>query len=596
MLDIEDYLGKIADEQDTTVDEILSRPTTFRFYIDPGFGSDVTEIKTMPLDTAIDEFLGSIQNLRTVLGSGDELEIATAREKFEGMAKMFSGGIKIRGVKVDNPEAQNIFNGQYDTEEGLGRDSALLGARNFFDIDKQMNMPVIRSEQLAPTTVERRAPESTVTRTPSPSGRTTPTPAKTPAYAIFQFSNDPTEKAIRADTGFNIFNVASGSEDAYKAMAARFGAQLAADAASGEYLSRVTMRDDGNVSPETIAAYDKGVEKFNTDIIQDTASASEARKAMAETLANALKLSGLELPRGASGIAAKAESLYRDIKDAEEAGRPLSDAAINAKIWDFIKYATGYNDATGFADLSYNSLKNNGGYQSKAMSEAYARVSGAYKGELKGSNSKFVDNGVNALWEAGLLFANAAKGKTSLSVPSAGAQRTVTWLINPANPSRGVTTSIITAPTSLAAGSGAPSILPYQAVTAAEGSSQAKLPDANAIRSNPAYANADPAVSNLLVKMSALGGAPYTIIKNFGDDAMQPVVGEANKFQGQLGSNLFAVNTRRSGMQQEDVSWQGPSSMATKNYAIGTLMLTNVLGKERARPLVNGSFVPFKTQ
>jgi hypothetical protein len=96
--------------------------------------------------------------------------------------------------------------------------------------------------------------------------------------------------------------------------------------------------------------------------------------------------------------------------------------------------------------------------------------------------------------------------------------------------------------------------------------------------------------------MSALGGTPYTIIKNFGDDAMQPVVNEANKWQGQLGSNLFSVNTKRSGMQQEDVSWQGPSSMATKNYAIGTLMLTNVLGKERARPLVNGSFVPFKTQ
>jgi hypothetical protein len=579
MLDIEDYLGKIADEQDTTVDEILSRPTTFRFYIDPGFGSDVTEIKTMPLDTAIDEFLGSIQNLRTVLGSGDELEIATAREKFEGMAKMFSGGIKIRGVKVDNPEAQNIFNGQYDTEEGLGRDSALLGARNFFDIDKQMNMPVIRSEQLAPTTVERRAPESTVTRTPSPSGRTTPPPTSYPAFPVYYgFEN----KYVKADTSTNFFEMINKNDQSYVEAGANYTADEA-DNTTAAGIARALMRDGGQaLQPDEIAAVTSTVDNVNKEIIKSP----QMREAIVETIVETIEAAGVPIDQDYSGLASAFEKVFNAAK------RGATDSEIQGMINRIIfgDRGAGWPGAFKFGNMSdVNSSvakDSTGGLQAQNLAQSKPKFyGGSIVWGLTRSASRLIDNAIQMLYDLGLLYAAAGKDKTEYNV----GPYTVTWFYNPLDPNQPRHQSVMTMPSAIDQSSSGGTAPP---TTRAQAQNPASAPLPNA--------GVDPAMGGVLVKLKKIfGPRQYGVLSNAIGGVSAPIVREAKKNYDSVSPdsnglrNLRGINNARPG-DDEATKWTEQSGEMVSKVFGDQLLLGMIFGKRRDRQSFrNGRLQPF---
>ena len=447
-----------------------------------------------------------------------------------------------------------------------------------------MDKPIERIERETPSYVKMGPPESSVTRTPSGSGRTTPPPTSYPAFPVYY---TPEDKYVKADTSTNFFEMINKNDQSYSKAGANYTADRA-DNTTAAGIARALMRDGGGaLQPDEIRAVTSTVDNLNKEIIKSP----QMREAIVESIIETIVAAGVPIKQDYSGLASALEKVFNT------ASRPgVTDSEIQGMINRII-----YGDRTAspqpwpgafnFGNMaSVNALMASDSPTGLQAQNLASSTPGPYGGRIAWgstrSSSRLLDNAIQMIYDLGLLYAAAGKGKTEYNV----GPYTVTWFYNPLDPNQPRHQSVMTMPSSIDQSSAGGTTAPPTTKGQAENPASAPSP----------RAGVEPAMGGVMVKLQKIfGPRQYGVLSNAINAISAPIVREAKKNYDSVAAdsnglrNLRGITNARPG-DDEATKWtQQSGEMVSKVFA-DQLLLGMIFGKRRDRQSYrNGRFQPF---
>lgn len=396
-----------TDRMGADAPNILDTPIRFEYkdWTKDGIDSE----STMTLREALSDFQQATRIYQEVLSTPGATaeQINMARRQMQQTAQVLSGAYYIQ-YPGDSSESQYL---------PTSRDVTMLGKVTDLLIPiPQTTARIPGQRQTVALEREVKAPDLTITR---PSGANPPPTNKvTTFYPLFYRGGDPNDARnyIKADLGFNIMEATRLSDNTYSTLVTNLS-----PAKSLSYVETIIARagaDDGGVFPPYESATDGLIKTFNQEIIKDTPESKAMRGEMAKWMHKVMYNLGLDVVTDENGFAADLENVYVAVKQ-----NPNVD--VNALVQQLVnKYAPAMASQFNKTPIGLN----------------IRSVGGEF---FEGRTPAAIAQGKGMIRDAGLLFAAAARGQTSIK-GSYGNQLQVTWL--PEFTSDDTQQSIVTAP------------------------------------------------------------------------------------------------------------------------------------------------------
>ena len=521
----------------------------------------------------IDDFIAAYEEYKTQKNSGNEAAAEAAKQKLSEAAKPLSHIISIPGLGTYRPEGDEIR-----------KLVALRNVDQMLQAPAQIDMSVAGRTTASPSMEKKEAPKLAVSNPPG--GSKTKTAQHAPIFPIYEVSPG---KNILIDSGTNLFGeIVNGGKEAFDAHATSLmpGQSVFYNQNT---LGRVMLNDDGTLNTEQAQAIDNTIQKFNQEAIKPVEGA-DIRKRLVDIFYDAMRAVGLHKSLDAVGVFDRLEKIRSDVQAAKDAGKP--DAEINriaqAGIQSFMSQLFDRTQQLMFNQkkiaqtirASYSDPQGN-------IIDSYRgsiNVTGETKPEWLAKNTFYLfDQMYFSAVELAQLFAAAGLGATSYTNPTNN--KSVTWLINPADQNVAkVAHSVITIPTSAKIGANAQSPMQYQ--------------DAKDLESKVQKIGApvDPAHHAVLIQIDGIAGdvlgatattkGLYELIGGQADD----IVNEASKEYGKLqtntvdgGKNAAVGNSRREPSRNSALDFDSRSKEVIRQNAVSNIILGNVFGADRIR-------------
>lgn len=535
--------------------DFLNQPAEFVYLNE----NNMKVTKTMPLNVALEELESASTAYKLAAASGDAAQANAAKQRLAEAARPFGSGV----IRI-----------AYDKNDVVSypaslQEMSMRSVQYMFARPPVLDMSLQRDITVTPATRVAEAAKDVVVAPPSTGSNRPPQPIGSYAYPLYL---DPgTQKYIRADAGFNVFDRIGTSEQAYVRTGTEFQTKDSASRQASDMMMRAMFVDGGGqISKDAtkLAAANDAINKFNEKLKDPSPEGRKLRQAASNVLYNMTGKIGFQINAGESGVSAAFENIFL------VASKPgATDAEIQKAIDDAMAVWRGPGDAVNQQRMA----KTVAGKQSIDLAAA---GNAQYKAAIPNSSTKLYDNIQQAWYELALLFAALGKKGTGYTIPHA--YTTLKMAYNSADPSAGGFGSPLTLPSSMTGEQKA--VLNYQ--TAKTGSA--------------ANADTDPAYAGFMMNSSNIFGSDYgTLSAGMEKSADQVVKAAKDNYQDLTkGTN----NLKATSQQREDVDlnapWHSTTNSSTANMFNNAVWMGVVFGGRRNRNTYNratGGFPKFSS-